>query len=89
MTVEGPHDGARIFTSPKTRGENQRFRLEETEEGSKEYYIYTHYGKVLDCSGGETGNGTQVIQWENNGGENQLWNLCDPTNITSESSEID
>lgn len=31
LTVEGPHDGARIFASPKTRGQNQRFRIEEKE----------------------------------------------------------
>ena len=61
----------------------------EKEEGSKEYYIYTYCGKVLDVCEGKKSNGTLIIQWEFNGEENQLWNFCDPNNITSESSEID
>ena len=34
-------------------------------------------------------NGTQVIQWDYHGGENQLFNFCEPDNITSSSSEMD
>ncbi len=48
--------------------------------------IYTYCGKALDVAEEGSENGAQVIQWDYHGGENQLWNFCDPSNITSESS---
>lgn len=87
--MEGDHNGARIYGSPKTRAPNQQFRIVEKEEGSQEYMIYTFCGKVLDCAEEGTSNGTQIIQWDETGNNNQLWNFCDPSNITSSSSEID
>jgi len=32
-------------------------------------------GKLLDASGGGTGNGTNIIQWDANGGNNQKWKV--------------
>ena len=89
MTVEGPQNGAKIYSAPKTKQANQQFRLDESSPGSKEYVIYTYCGKVLDVAEEGKKNGTQVIQWDYHGGENQLFNLCEPSNITSSSSEMD
>ena len=35
--------------------------------------IKTHGGLVLDVEGASTGDGTRVIQWTPNGGDNQRW----------------
>jgi len=43
----------------------------------------------LDVAGAGKKDGTQVVQWEFNGGKNQLWNFNDPKEITSSSSEMD
>lgn len=89
LTVESSADGARIFAAAKSGQANQTFKIEEKEPDSKEYYIYTYCGKVLDVFEGNKHKGTPIVQWEFNGGENQLWNFCDPKNITSSSSEIE
>jgi hypothetical protein len=34
-------------------------------------------GKALDAYGGQTGNGTQIIQWQYTGGSNQQWKVTD------------
>lgn len=89
MTVEGPQNGARIFCSAKSGQPNQKFRIDESEPGSKDYVLYTYCGKVLDVAEEGKKNGTQVIQWDYHGGKNQLFNFCEPDNITSSSSEMD
>ena len=89
LTVEGPHNGARIFTSKKTGQANQKFRVDETEPGSKEHVIYTYCGKVLDICEANKDNGTQIIQYDFSGDKNQRWLFCDPDNITSSSSEVE
>lgn len=43
----------------------------------------------MDVSGAGKKDGTQVVQWDYNGGKNQLWNFNDPKEITSSSSEMD
>ena len=86
LTVDGPQDGARIYAAPKTKAANQRFRLDP--RGDHEYVIYTGFNKVLDLKEGNKHNGTEIIQWEENGGSNQKWTLCNAKNITSSSSEL-
>lgn len=37
------------------------------------YYIRSFCGKCLDAEGGSSQPGTNLIQWDYNGGENQMW----------------
>ena len=85
LTVEGPHDGAGVYAAPKSKSENQRFTIDE--RGDNKFVIYTFYGKCLDVNEGSKDNGAKIIQWEENGGDNQMWTFCDPSDITSSSSE--
>lgn len=50
LTVESAADGARVYTAAKSNQPNQKFRIDETKSGSKEYVIYTFCGKVLDVA---------------------------------------
>ena len=88
LTVTGPQDNAPIVLAPKTGQENQRFNIQE-HPGSKDHIIYTYCGKVLDVLGELKENGSIVGQYNFTGGKNQLWNFCDPKNITSSSSDND
>ena len=86
LTVESAANGARIYTAPKSNQPNQRFRVDESKPGSKDRVIYTYAGKALDVLEGSKADGARVSQWDYNGNQNQLWNFCDPKNITSSSS---
>lgn len=88
MTVESDQNGAKFFTSEKTGNPNQRFTISDG-GNHKQHVIYTYCGKCLDVFEAKKSNGTKVIQWEPNGNKNQLWSFCDPSNITSSSSEIE
>ena len=88
LTVESDANGAKLYLAPKSNDPKQRFRIDEN-KGSTDHFIYTFCGKVLDCAGQGKKNGTQVVQWDYNGGKNQQWNFCDPKEITSSSSEHD
>lgn len=48
LTVESHEDGAKVYGAAKNGQANQTFRIEEREPDSKEYFIYTFCGKVLD-----------------------------------------
>ncbi len=49
--------------------------------GSAYYHIVNrHSGLVMDVSGGSTTAGTNIIQWSNNGGDNQEWSLVSTSN---------
>jgi hypothetical protein len=37
------------------------------------FYIKSFCGKCLDANGGSTDKGTEIIQWDYNGGDNQKW----------------
>lgn len=37
------------------------------------FYIKSFCGKALDVKGGECHNEAHVIQWDYNGGNNQIW----------------
>lgn len=86
LTVESNQNGARVYTAPKNNQPNQRFRVDDAKPGSTDKVIYTYCGKVLDVLEGGKKNGARVSQYDYNGGKNQLWNFCDPKNITSSSS---
>lgn len=88
LTVTGPQDNAPIILSPKSGQDNQKFNIQE-HPGSKDHVIYTCYGKVLDVLGEHKENGSKIGQYNFTGGKNQLWNFCDPKNITSSSSDND
>ena len=65
---------------------NQKFRVDDAQPGSTDKVIYTFSGKVLDVLEGDKKNGAIVSQYDFNVNKNQLWNFCDPKNITSSSS---
>ena len=89
LTVEGPHNGARVFAGKKSHQANQKFRIDEKTPDGKEHIIYTYCGKVLDICEASKKEGAQVIQYDFNGGKNQMWMFCEPNNITSSSSEVE
>ena len=88
LTVESDANGAKLYLAPKSNDPKQRFRIDENKD-SKDHFIYTFCGKVLDVAGQGKKDGTQVVQWDYNGGKNQQWNFNDPKEITSSSSEMD
>lgn len=89
LTVESAANGAKIFTSPKSGQPNQKFRIDDKKPGSKQHVIYTYCGKALDVLEAKKDNGARVSQYDYNGNKNQLWNFCDPKDITSSSDHND
>ena len=86
LTAESDDDGAKVLARPKDKyNPAQKWMMDK--RGDTEYIIYNSNGKALDVCEGKDDNGTQIILWEENGGKNQLWTLCDPKEITSSSSE--
>ena len=75
LTVAGnsSQNGAIIVEESHGGMNGQNFRLQESKPGSGEFFIYTFCGKALDCCEGSKKNGTQVIQWDHNGEDNQVW----------------
>lgn len=59
-------------------GDNQRFRVEETEGGSM--LVCKADGRAVDVSGGAPEMGAQVILYEPNGNPNQLWKFREKDN---------
>ena len=88
LTVEGPNDGAKVFLAPKSGQPNQKFRIDE-KAGTKDHIIYTYCGKALDVLEWKKDDGARISQYTYSGEKNQLWNFCDPKNITSSSSDND
>ena len=62
LTVESDANGAKLHLAPKSSDPKQRFRVDENKD-SKDHFIYTFCGKVLDCAGQGKKDGTQVVQW--------------------------
>lgn len=88
LTVESDANGAKLYLAPKSNDPKQRFKIDEKKD-EKDHIIYTFCGKALDVAGASKKDGAQVVQWEFNGGKNQLWNFNDPKEVTSSSSEQD
>jgi len=53
--------------------------------GSRNFLIITYCGKALDVLEQKKKSGSRVSQYTINEGKNQLWNFCDPKEITSSS----
>jgi Ricin-type beta-trefoil lectin domain-like len=64
-------NGAKIVTYGSGSHSAQQWKLYY----NNGYYSLqaVHSGKWLDCPGLSTADGTQMIQWDWNGGKNQLW----------------
>lgn len=67
LTVDGPGDGERVYGSAKTLGDLQRFRIEETGDGSGLFAISTHFDKVFGLADKKGGEGTMIFQENKNG----------------------
>ena len=54
----------------------------------RQFYFITsrQSGKVLDISGGKTGNGTNIQLWEKHGGWNQIWEINEDGTISNPQS---
>lgn len=89
LTVAGPENGAKLFLSPANGQANQKFKITEAKPGSKDHVIYTCYGKAIDVLEWKKDNGAKIAQYNFTGEKNQLWNFCDPKDITSSSSHND
>ena len=69
-------DGSPTHVNPNNNTQNEEFELIEYsgDKTKKNFYrIKTFCGKVLDCENQRESNGTNVIQWSQNNGKNQLW----------------
>ncbi len=84
-TMEVPeHEKAacRIQVGHADRRVNELWTLEQPEGkkyGPEHFLIRSHIGLVMDCSGGKTKDGTDLIVYEPNGGKNQIF-LIQPAN---------
>jgi len=65
-------DGAGIIQWPWNGGKNQRWNMENLNDGTFRFTVQ-HSGKVLDVAGLNSADGAAVIQWPWNGGPNQRW----------------
>jgi mannosyl-oligosaccharide alpha-1,2-mannosidase len=66
-------DGAPIVQQTWTGALSQQWRT--TSVGGYVQLANVGSGKVLDVPGSSNSAGTQLVQWPNNGGNNQLWTL--------------
>ena len=69
-----PGANVSAWSDSDTSGENewQRWHLTHISDGY--YTIRNHLtGLFLDVNNGNTANGTNIMQWSGNGGDNQLW----------------
>ena len=72
--------GNDIASSIKIEDGGKAALFSEVNYGTKWIYDYTsavakHSGRCMDVSGGGTGNGSNIQQWECHGGDNQSWKL--------------
>ncbi|WP_405767284.1 RICIN domain-containing protein [Streptomyces sp. NBC_01538] len=68
-------DGAEIIQYTPSSATNEQRRFLPNPDGSFRLAA-RHSGKVLDGSGGSA-QGTQLVQWQDTGGDNQRWTLVD------------
>lgn len=79
QTVEVPQgssqNGTRIVCSQANKQVNEFWELIPANFMGKQnaFYIKSFCGKALDVKGGECHNEAHVIQWDYNGGNNQIW----------------
>lgn len=79
QTVEVPNgssqNGTRIVCSQANKQVNEFWELVPANFMGKPnaFYIKSFCGKTLDVKGGECHNEAHVIQWDYNGGNNQVW----------------
>jgi len=79
QTVEVPqgsqHNGTRIICSQANKQVNEFWELVPANFMGKPnaFYIKSFCGKALDVKGGQCQNEAHVIQWDYNGGNNQIW----------------
>lgn len=66
-------NGAKIVTYGSGAREAQQWKLYK--RNGLFSFQATHTGKFLDCPGLSKADGTQMIQWDWNGGDNQLWSI--------------
>jgi hypothetical protein len=70
--------GAVIDMWPANGQANQKFYFERVNTNSHDgnYRIRSAFSNLyLDVSGGSTAAGAGIVQWTNNGGNNQMWNM--------------
>jgi hypothetical protein len=79
QTVEVPqgsqHNGTRILVSQAHKQVNEFWELVPASFNglNNAFYIKSFCGKALDVKGGVCQNEAHIIQWDYNGGKNQIW----------------
>jgi hypothetical protein len=68
-------DGGKIIQYTSSSAANQQWRFLPNADGSFRLAA-RHSGKVLDSPGGSA-QGTQLVQWQDTGGDDQRWKLVD------------
>ncbi|MFJ3308931.1 family 43 glycosylhydrolase [Streptomyces sp. NPDC086549] len=77
-------DGTPDFGTPTATGTTLAGPAEETATTPTAYTLVNrNSGKCLDVAGGNTADGTNVLQWTCNGGANQKWHVEDQGDDTS------
>lgn len=85
LTVEVPSqdNGCRVHCSQPNKQQNEFWELVPANgvkgfENKNAFYIKSYNGKCLDVSEGKAKDEAHVIQWDYNGGSNQVW-VIEPT----------
>jgi hypothetical protein len=71
-----PDDGANVQQWSDLGQANQRWRLEQADDGSS-VIVAVHSHKALDVENGSTEAGANVFQWARHGNDNQRWELAE------------
>jgi len=76
LDVEGGSsaNGARIIQFPYHGGNNQRWKMTESDDGTVTF-ISKHSNKALDVEGASHEQSAKLIQWDHHGGANQRFSL--------------
>jgi hypothetical protein len=73
---------AKIIISAKGKSESQQWKMVKVGDFVK--FVNRKSGKLLDVPGFSTDEGTDLIQWEDNGGTNQQWTVEAPAKDKSD-----
>lgn len=77
QVVEVPKDsnesGKKIKAGKQSNSMGEQWEFVPVQGQPNTYFIKSFCGKCLDADGGKTDPGTNIIQWDYNGGENQMW----------------
>jgi hypothetical protein len=76
-TLEVPNNstakGVQMYVNQPNNTPNEYWHIIPAKGEKDGFFIKSFCGKCLDVCESKTSNGTPVIQWDYNGGKNQIW----------------